>query len=84
MEKSNLCKINKDRLNEFLDHLKKKNKSSDETLEKCLVSSILRNLIIIQNTIIRFFQLPTYLYILFFLILDFFENFNTHFFKLCI
>lgn len=48
MEKSKLGKINKDRLTVFLEHLKNKNKSSDETLEKCLVSSVLRNLITIQ------------------------------------
>lgn len=66
MENSNLCKINKDRLTEFLNHLKKKNKNSDETLEKCLVSSIFKNLITVQNTIKSFFNWQSiYIYIFF-------------------
>lgn len=36
---SNLRKLNKDRLTAFLEHLDKKNKNSDKSLEKCLVSS---------------------------------------------
>jgi hypothetical protein len=42
---SNLRKLDKDRLTAFLEHLNKKIKKPDKTLEKCLVSSYLKKII---------------------------------------